>query len=149
MELEFNNFELELKFPTKKLNPQINLPFNFFNSEIFLPWQSYLEYKLLRVGIPSRYSEYLLMVKRVIKKWNWNWYIWNWNCVEFKKWNWPHVWCNSHKHLCRVIGGSPFKALCSLMVVVVRTGLSIDYPFVILLIRQLNALWWWTELYYS
>ena len=27
-------FELELKFPTKQLNPQINLP---FNSEIFLP----------------------------------------------------------------------------------------------------------------
>ena len=31
----------------------------FCNSEIFLLWQSYLEYKLLGVGIPSRYSEYL------------------------------------------------------------------------------------------
>ena len=54
MELELINFELELKFPTKKINPQINLPFNIL--EIFLPWQSYLEYKLLGVGIPSRYS---------------------------------------------------------------------------------------------
>jgi len=26
-ELELRNFELELKFPTKKLNPEINLPF--------------------------------------------------------------------------------------------------------------------------
>jgi len=33
-----------------KLNPQINLP---FNSEIFLPWQSYLEYKLHGVCIPG------------------------------------------------------------------------------------------------
>ena len=30
MELELINFELELKFPTKKLNPQINLPVHFF-----------------------------------------------------------------------------------------------------------------------
>ena len=29
----------------------------FFNSEIFLPWQSYFDYKLLGVGIPGRYSE--------------------------------------------------------------------------------------------
>ena len=42
---------LELKFATKKFNPQINL---LFNLEIFLPWQSYLEYKLSRVGIASR-----------------------------------------------------------------------------------------------
>jgi len=42
MELELINLELE---------------FSFFNSEIFLLWQSYLEYKL---GIPSRYSKYLL-----------------------------------------------------------------------------------------
>ena len=29
-----------------------------FNSEIFFPWQSYLEYKLFGVlSIPSRYSE--------------------------------------------------------------------------------------------
>ena len=27
MELELRKFELELKFPTKQLNPQINLPF--------------------------------------------------------------------------------------------------------------------------
>ena len=44
MEFELINFELELKFPTK--NTQINLP---FNSKIFLPCQSSLEYKLLRV----------------------------------------------------------------------------------------------------
>jgi len=54
--------KLELKFATRKLNPKINL--QFFNSEIFLPWQSHLEYKLFGVGIPSRYSEYLLMVKK-------------------------------------------------------------------------------------
>jgi len=49
MELELITIELELS-PTKTLIPQINLP---FNSEIFLPWQSYkLEYKLLGVGIP-------------------------------------------------------------------------------------------------
>jgi len=47
----------------KKLNSQINLPFIFFNSEIFLPWQSYMEYKLLGVGIQSRYYEYLQMAK--------------------------------------------------------------------------------------
>ena len=45
---------LELKFSTKKLNPQINLP---FNSEIFLQWQSYSEYRLLGLGIPSRHLE--------------------------------------------------------------------------------------------
>jgi len=55
---ELINFEFELKFPTKELNPQINLS---FNSEIFLTCQSYLEHKLVRVG----------------KKWNW--YIWNWS----------------------------------------------------------------------
>ena len=55
MELELKILESELKFPTK-INPQINLPFIFFNSEIFLPWQSYLNYQLLGVGIPSRYS---------------------------------------------------------------------------------------------
>ena len=37
---------LELKFTTKKWNWQINLS---FNSEIFLPWQTYLEYKLFAV----------------------------------------------------------------------------------------------------
>ena len=51
-----------------KLNPQINLPINLFNWEIFLPWHSYLEYKLLGVCIPSRYSEYLLMVKIIRQK---------------------------------------------------------------------------------
>jgi len=71
MELELIN--LELKFATKKLNPQINWAFNFL-SEIFLPWQSYLEYKLLGVGIQSRYSKYLLQsVIGVGKKWNCNW----------------------------------------------------------------------------
>ena len=29
MELELKNLELELKFVTKQLNPQINLPINF------------------------------------------------------------------------------------------------------------------------
>jgi len=38
-------------FRMGKLNPQINL-----------------EYKLLRVGIPSRYSEYLLVVKSIRQK---------------------------------------------------------------------------------
>ena len=37
----------------KQLNPQINLP--FFYLEIFLPWQSYLECKLVGLVIPSRY----------------------------------------------------------------------------------------------
>jgi len=55
-----DKFWIGVKFPTKTFYPQIHLP---FNSEIFLPWQSYLEYKLLGVGVPSRYSEYLLMVK--------------------------------------------------------------------------------------
>jgi len=27
--MELINFEMEFKFPTKKLNPQMNLPFNF------------------------------------------------------------------------------------------------------------------------
>jgi len=57
MELEL--MKLELKFATKIFNPQINLP---FNSEIILPWQSYLEYKLLWVGIPNRYFEYIFWV---------------------------------------------------------------------------------------
>jgi len=35
MELELINFELELKFPTKQLNPQNNLPFNFLIQEYF------------------------------------------------------------------------------------------------------------------
>jgi len=35
MELELINFELELKFATKKLNPQINLPFNFLIHKYF------------------------------------------------------------------------------------------------------------------
>jgi len=57
MELELINLELELKFATKKLNPQINLPFIVLIQKYF-----FSEYKLLRVGIPSRYSEYLLQV---------------------------------------------------------------------------------------
>ena len=56
MALELISFKLELKFPTKYFNRQINL-------EIFLLWQSYLEYKLIGAGIPSRYSEYPLVVK--------------------------------------------------------------------------------------
>jgi len=79
---------LELKFATKNLNPQINLPLNFFIQKYFFHDSPYLEYKLFAVGIPSigtrrRYSEHLLMVKRVgkhrigIDKLN----------VEFTKWN--------------------------------------------------------------
>jgi len=68
---------IEVSYKTK-LNPQINLPFNL---EIFLPWQSYLEYKLLGVGIPSRY---LLMVKSSREK----------NAIEMElinfMWNWQN-----------------------------------------------------------
>jgi len=35
MELELISFELELKFPTEKFNPQINLPFNFLIQKYF------------------------------------------------------------------------------------------------------------------
>jgi len=35
MELELINLELEVKFPTKQLNPQINLPFNFLIHKYF------------------------------------------------------------------------------------------------------------------
>ena len=48
-----------------RTNKKINL---LFNSEIFLPGQSYLEYTLLRVGIASRYSEYILMVRKESEK---------------------------------------------------------------------------------
>ena len=56
-----------MKFAIKKLNPQINLLLNFFNSEIFLPWQSYLEYKLLGVGAPiTDWSRYIkVFVKHI------------------------------------------------------------------------------------
>ena len=33
--MELINFKLELKFPTKKLNPQFNLPFNFLIQKYF------------------------------------------------------------------------------------------------------------------
>jgi len=45
--------KLELKFATKKLNPQINLPFNFLIHKYFLH-DNPIEYKLLGVGIPGR-----------------------------------------------------------------------------------------------
>ena len=35
MELELIDFELELKFPRKEFNPQINLPFNFLIYKYF------------------------------------------------------------------------------------------------------------------
>ena len=61
MDLELINFELE--FPTKKkLNPQINLPFNFLIQKHFFH------------DNPTRninYSEYLLIVK-VVGIWDWN-----------------------------------------------------------------------------
>ena len=38
--------------------------YKFRNISSMIWWQSYLEYKLLGVGIPSRCSEYLLMVKK-------------------------------------------------------------------------------------
>ena len=59
MELELINLELELKFATKKLNPQINLPFYLLNQKYFFhdnpTWNiNYLELLGIR---------YLLMVK--------------------------------------------------------------------------------------
>ena len=48
MESKLINFELELKFATKIHKLIYN---KIFNSEIFLPWQSDLEYKLLGVDI--------------------------------------------------------------------------------------------------
>jgi len=35
MELDLINFELELKFPPKIINPQINLPFKFLIQKYF------------------------------------------------------------------------------------------------------------------
>ena len=35
MELQLKKFESELKIPTKKLNPQINLPFNLLIQKYF------------------------------------------------------------------------------------------------------------------
>jgi len=52
-----DRFGIEVSY--KKINPQIS-----FNSEIFLPGQSDLEYKLPGVGIPNRYLEYLLGKKQ-------------------------------------------------------------------------------------
>ena len=51
-----------------KLNPQINLPFNFLIQKYFFhdnpTWNiNYSEYVF-----PSRYSEYLLMVKHIKQK---------------------------------------------------------------------------------
>jgi len=69
MELELINFELELKFATKKLNPQINLPLNvliqkyFFHDNPTLNTQS--EYLLGISTLNSLYSEYLLMVNSI------------------------------------------------------------------------------------
>ena len=61
MELKLINLELN----TKKLNRQINLPV-FFNSEIFLPWQYYFEYKLLKEGIKSKYSQVPTRGKKMV-----------------------------------------------------------------------------------
>jgi len=47
-------FGIGIEVCSKKIHKLIDL--SFFNSKIFLPRQSYLEYKLLRVDIPSRYS---------------------------------------------------------------------------------------------
>jgi len=86
----------------KKNNPQINLTF-FFKSD-----NPTRKNKLLGVGIPSMYSEYLLMVlltvllmvKTLGKNWYWigielvlNWY---WIGIELElinlmwNWNWPN-----------------------------------------------------------
>jgi len=56
MELELINFELELKFATNFFYPQINLLFNFLIQKYFFRDHAYLEYKLLRVGNLSTYS---------------------------------------------------------------------------------------------
>jgi len=57
--MELINFELKLKFPTKKLNSQINLPFNFLIQIYFFhdnpTWN-------------INYSEYVFQVGT----WNWN-----------------------------------------------------------------------------
>ena len=58
MELELIKFELELKFPTKQIYPQINLPLFYFIQK-FSSMTILHGKKLLRVGIPSRYLEYL------------------------------------------------------------------------------------------
>ena len=65
MELELINFELELKFPTKKLNPQINLPFNFLIQKYFFhdnpTWNiNYSEYVFQVVPI-------LMVIKKSVK----------------------------------------------------------------------------------
>ena len=72
MELKF--IKLELKFATKKINPQINLlfkNFNFLIQKYFFHDNHILEYKLFQVGTWSRYLKYLLMVKssRLKKSW--------------------------------------------------------------------------------
>jgi len=65
MELELINFELELKFPTKKLNPQTNLPFNFLIQKYFFhdnpTWNiNYSEYVFQVVPI-------LMVIKKSVK----------------------------------------------------------------------------------
>jgi hypothetical protein len=73
MELELINLELELKIPTKHLIHKliyhlICLIRNISSLTILIG------ITLFGVGIPSRYSEYLLMVKKVVgnEKNNWN-----------------------------------------------------------------------------
>ena len=59
--------KLELKFATKKINPQKKL--FIFYSEIFLLWWSYLEYKLFRVSTHGKKIRQRLEL-------NWNKSIW-------------------------------------------------------------------------
>ena len=70
--MELINFELEVKFPTTKLNLQINLPFNVLIQKYFFhdnPTRNtnYWEY-VFQVSTLSMNSEYLLMGKIVGKK---------------------------------------------------------------------------------
>jgi len=58
--MELINLELGLKFPTNKLNPQNNLPFNFLIQKYFFrdnpTWNiNYSEY-VFQVGTRIRYS---------------------------------------------------------------------------------------------
>ena len=94
MELELINFELELKFPKKKLNQQINLPFNFLIQKYFFHDNptSNINYSI-QVGIPGRYSEQVLREpthskKRVSKNRSGNFGIGTQLELIYVMWNW-------------------------------------------------------------
>ena len=99
MEFELINLEFKLKFATKKLNSQINLPFHF-NSEFFFfhdnpTWNINNSKYVFQVGTRSRYSEYKWT--HTITLWTSCMFVWNWIGialfgidkfdVELTKWN--------------------------------------------------------------